>query len=255
MCTVRGGQGRPESTAIRATIRFATPAPSTSIKRRIASQYCAHCAPARLMIASFQGRDRLARRILLLCATGLLLHAGVALSTTVLPVSFDELVSKAELIFVGEVIDRRSVYDTGPDRPIVTHVTFDVLRVLKGSAGLRTQLTFLGGRVGQDALVVAGMPRFEIGDRDMLFVSADRNAVSPLVGFWQGRFRIVLDAETGVEVVHTHAGGAVFSGFGRSIKAGVSRSAALAAAPHDSSLSLNDFAALVRSRINTAAGR
>ena len=135
-------------------------------------------------------------RILILIVACLMLDLGVASSTTVVPLTFDNVVSKAELIFVGQVIDRRSTYASGRARLIVTDVTFDVLRVIKGSAGLRTQLTFLGGRVGSEGLIVSGMPQFEIGDRDMLFVS-DRIAASPLVGFWQGRFRIVRDPATG----------------------------------------------------------
>lgn len=194
------------------------------------------------------------KRVLILCAAVLTQDLGTAFSTTVIPIGFDDLVAKAELIFVGQVIDRRSTYVSGPDRAIVTDVTFDVLRVLKGSAGLRTRLTFLGGRVGSDALIVSGMPQFDIGDRDMLFVS-DRIAASPLVGFWQGRFRVIRDPDTGREVIRTHGGGAVFNGLAQPGTSAPLRAGAVVGARGDSSLSLDDFETLVRGRVGTAAGR
>ena len=148
--------------------------------------------------------------IAVLAMTALLLDALPASSTTVLPQSLDELVLKAETIFIGEVVDRRSLWERRAEgRRIVTIVTFDVTRVLKGRLGLRTELRFLGGTIGDVTLDVPDMPTFQAGDRDVLFVSPERNAVSPLVGFSQGRFRVVQDAvtgETGSSVTVTWSG-------------------------------------------------
>lgn len=187
-------------------------------------------------------------RILALCGVALVLVPGFGSATTVVPVSFEDLIARSELIFAGQVIDRRSTYLRGPDAPIVTDVTFDVLRVLKGSAGLRTQLTFLGGTVGRDTLIVSGMPQFEVGERDMLFVSADRIASSPLVGFWQGRFRIVRDSITGRDLIRTSSGGPVFHGLRPSNPSPAVRRLG----PGQSAgagLSVDEFETLVRSRL------
>ncbi|HYE88316.1 MAG TPA: hypothetical protein VEA16_18265 [Vicinamibacterales bacterium] len=195
------------------------------------------------------------RRILLFCLAGLAVNFGVAWSTTVVPIGFDSLVSKAELIFVGKVVDRRSVYAGGRTRLIVTDVTFDVLRVIKGAAGMQTRLTFLGGRVGAEGLVVTGMPQFEIGDRDVLFVG-DRTASSPLVGFWQGRFRVRADSATGRDVVYTHNGGPIFEGFGDSPAMKARRAGGTnGVMPQSRSLSLGDFESLVRNRVGTTTAR
>lgn len=142
-----------------------------------------------------------------LCMSALLLSVRPASTTTVIPPSFDELVSTAEVIFIGEVVDQRSMWETTPDgRSIITVVTFDVTRVLKGRLGLRTELTFLGGTVGDLTEQVVDMPQFRVGDQDVLFVSSERYAASPLVGFSHGRFRIETDPTTRQRVVRSHDG-------------------------------------------------
>jgi hypothetical protein len=92
-------------------------------------------------------------------------------------------------------------------------VAFDVTRVLKGRLGLRTELTFLGGTIGDLTLRVADMPEFSVGDRDVLFVSPERYAVSPLVAFGYGRFRIVRDSATHIEQIYTHDGRPLLNAF------------------------------------------
>ena len=67
------------------------------------------------------------RRLLLLTTVGTLVAAGVARSTTVIPPSFDALVSSANTIFVGEVMNVRAEWEVTPSgRAIITLVTFRV---------------------------------------------------------------------------------------------------------------------------------
>ena len=133
------------------------------------------------------------KRSSFVCLVTALMGCGaIASATTVVPPTFDELLSRAETIFVGRAVDTRSEFEYGRSgRSIVTHVTFVVERVLKGRVGLQTELTFLGGRVDDLAMEVADMPQFRVGDRDVLFVSPTVRPVSPLVGFAYGRFRVV----------------------------------------------------------------
>jgi hypothetical protein len=145
------------------------------------------------------------RRLLPLSLTCTLVFAGVARSTTVIPPTFDALVSSASTIFVGEVIDQRAHWvSTRQGRAIRTAVTFRVEDVWKGSAGVVTQLEFLGGSIGGTTMEVVGMPTFAVGQRNVLFVAADR-AVSPLVGFMHGRMRVERDS-FGVDRVRTNEG-------------------------------------------------
>src|SRR5687768_16807960 len=132
-------------------------------------------------------------RVLPLSLICTLMVAGVAGSTTVVPPSFEALVSGADTIFVGEAIGQRAIWvNTRTGRAIRTQVTFKVEDVWKGAVGPVTQLDFLGGTIGGTTMEVLGMPAFSVGQRSVLFVAASRRA-SPLVGFMHGRLRIERD--------------------------------------------------------------
>src|SRR6185436_12476627 len=131
------------------------------------------------------------RRLVPLSLICTLLMAGVANSTTVIPPTFESLVSSASTIFVGEAINVRSEWIATRDgRAIITRVTFKVEDVWKGTAGAVTELEFLGGTIGETTMEVVGMPQFREGQRSVLFVSDDAKAVSPLVGCYHGRMRV-----------------------------------------------------------------
>ena len=134
------------------------------------------------------------------------LMAGPAYSTTVIPPTFESLVTVAKTIFVGEVIDVRAEWIATPQgRAIRTHVTFKVEEAWKGTLGAVTELEFLGGTIGGTTMEVVGMPTFREGQRSVLFVSAEVRTASPLVGFYHGRLRIERD-QSGVDRVRTHDG-------------------------------------------------
>jgi hypothetical protein len=146
------------------------------------------------------------RRIVPLSLICTLLMAGVARSTTVIPPTFESLVSSANTIFVGEVMNVRSIWTATPQgRAIVTQVTFKVEDVWKGAAGAVTQLEFLGGTIGETTMEVVGMPTFHEGQRSVLYVSSQVRSASPLVGFWHGRMRVEKDPN-GVDRVRTYDG-------------------------------------------------
>ena len=137
----------------------------------------------------------------LLCAlcTAPQLHAS-----TVLQMSFSEVVESAELAFEGRVLwveSRRA-----PDGMIHTLVTFTVIDVLKGDSLLKEiELSFLGGQVGTKRLQVTDLEVPEVGETGFYFVESLGNAqVNPLVGWSQGRYLIERD-ENGDSFVTTAA--------------------------------------------------
>jgi hypothetical protein len=152
------------------------------------------------------------RRVTLLGLLCVFLPPRVATSTVVFPPSFDDLVARAEAIFVGQVIDRQAVWEsTAQGRSIVTQVTFKVEDVWKGSMGPVTRLEFLGGAIGEVTFEVNGVPTFTIGQRDVLFVSGDVKTISPLVGLSYGRLRIERDTVGGVDRIRGFDGRSIAS--------------------------------------------
>lgn len=139
-------------------------------------------------------------RLIVLASVFLLALASTARATTVVPPTFDELVSTSELIFRGSVTAVESGWvGEGKQRRIVTRVSFAVERTLRGEAGATLTLEFLGGVVGDRALILAGWPTFAPGDRGVFFVENRTGRVCPLVRLRHGRYRVVADATSPAE--------------------------------------------------------
>ena len=137
----------------------------------------------------------------------LLLNARPAQPTSILAPTFDELVAKADEVALARVVARRSAWVASrTGRAIVTDVTFEIERTLKGPVYAQRTLEFLGGTVGDDTLSIDGMPEFRVQDRDVLFIHDAGRPASPLVGFSYGRFRVMRDGAFGAETVRTHDG-------------------------------------------------
>jgi hypothetical protein len=142
-----------------------------------------------------------------LCPLGVFVVLLNALyATTVIAPTFDELVSKAELIFQGTVTNVRSQWvGEGGQRHIVSYITFKVDDAIKGSPGASYTIEMLGGTVDGRTMEVAEGPKFTIGNRDFVFVEHNGQQFIPLVGIMHGRYRIEHD-ETGREIVTTNSG-------------------------------------------------
>ena len=87
-------------------------------------------------------------------------------ATSVVPPTFEEMVDRADLVFVGRVVNSSAAWrSVGTNRVIFTQIEFEMKEVLKGRAGNSVTLQFLGGTVGEATLEVADVPRFDAGDR------------------------------------------------------------------------------------------
>lgn len=151
----------------------------------------------------------------LICAL-FLLHVAAASATTIIYKNLDQLAAESEGIVVGTVAAKTSAY--GPDKStIYTLVTLEGLDAIKGQVkGYDLTLRFEGGRVENDVLRIEGSPRFEIGERVVLFVRGNGRAKIPLVGWTQGVFRVVQDA-SGKPVVSDHEGNKLFGVSGKDL--------------------------------------
>jgi hypothetical protein len=142
----------------------------------------------------------------LLISGACLIFAVTALATTVIPPSFDELVSRAEMIFQGSVTGVRSEWTgEGAQRHIMSYVTLKVEDAIKGNPGSTVTLRMLGGTVGGETMEVTDAPKFKVGDRDILFVENNGTQFVPLVGIMHGRFRVKKDP-AGQDAVFTNEG-------------------------------------------------
>jgi hypothetical protein len=132
----------------------------------------------------------------------LLVLAAAATPVTLVRMDLRELAGHADVVFVGTVDRQVCEKDPGRRGLIVTRVTFKDLTVLAGTVKTPTlTLTFTGGEIGRERVVVPGMPRFSDGDRVLLFAGVDRPWHCPVIGWHQGRFDLVTDPETDRPVV------------------------------------------------------
>ena len=114
-------------------------------------------------------------------------------ATSYEPVTFDELVSKADVIFVGEVTDVRSFpLDTRDGTVINTRVNFRVVDPLWGTTSVVESFDFFGGEFGGVGMAIADMPTFTIGERLVMFAHRAQS-INPVVGFTQGVLQVSRD--------------------------------------------------------------
>jgi len=124
---------------------------------------------------------------------------------SVVPRDFDQLVARADTVFRGTVTEQHSLWKgEGEARRIVTRVTLSVQETFKGAAVPTQSIEFLGGTVGDRTLTIPGMPKFSVGETYVLFVANNGRQICPLVGAYQGQFRVEKDQTTGEERIFTH---------------------------------------------------
>lgn len=183
---------------------------------------------------------KLLRFLLLNLCIGLALSSVRA--TTVVPPTFDQLVTDAEFIFEGTVTEARSQWaGAGAERHIVTHVTFNIEDAIKGVPGKSYTIQILGGTVDGETMEVSDTPRFKVGDRDILFVEHNGAQFVPLVGIMHGRFHVQTDAD-GRDVVAKDNGALLAD----AAKLGQDERAAVTGP----ALSVADFKAAIRQKLS-----
>ena len=144
-------------------------------------------------------------RLSILAFAAVLFGEIAASATTYEPVTFNELVTRADVIFIGEVTDVRPFPLDTPDGTIIkTRVIFRVSDPIWGTTNILEVFDFFGGEFGGVGMAIAGMPEFAVGDRRVVFARRDRS-INPIVGFTQGLLQIRRDSG-GVDRVFTLGG-------------------------------------------------
>ncbi|HIB55185.1 MAG TPA: hypothetical protein EYG58_07080 [Nitrospirales bacterium] len=117
---------------------------------------------------------------------------------------FSQLVSEANLILVGTVIDLEGKRLSNGS--ITTHITFNDLNVVKGQIAYSTYtLEILGGTVGREHFDIPGAPTFTQDETYVLFIKGNSSSMFPLVGAHQGQFQVRYDHVSKMDVLfNTH---------------------------------------------------
>lgn len=132
----------------------------------------------------------------------LFLIGATAKATTVVPPKFEELVNESEYIVRGMVKSVKSEWqETDGQRHIITWVEVEVLEVINGTPPQPLVLEMLGGRVGDDEMVVEGMPKFIVGQEDILFVRGNGRQFFPLTAAMHGRYPVLREKNGRAQVL------------------------------------------------------
>lgn len=130
-----------------------------------------------------------------------------ARATTVRPPAFERLVKGSDYVVHGVVraVTAEKRLRHGAPK-IITRVDVEVLEVITGTAPQVVSLELLGGQVGTERLFVDGMPRFEPGDEEILFVQGNGRSICPLFAMMHGRYSVVAESGTGRKLVRRSDG-------------------------------------------------
>lgn len=133
----------------------------------------------------------MSRRVGPLCVV-LLLGTSLASATTLLKMDFPDLAREANHIVIGTVTDVEGEWDSS-FRFIHTNVTLSVQRSLRGAAPSEIVLRTPGGVIGGEGQVADGAATFERGEKVLVFLARDEDGVLTVLGWTQGKSRIVTD--------------------------------------------------------------
>lgn len=119
-----------------------------------------------------------------------------AQATTVIPLSFEQLVNESAAVVYGRVVEVRSQW-TDDRRFIESVVSVEIIRGMKGSVNDTIAFTVPGGQVGRYTNVIPGAPVFAPGDAAVIFLTARGPRLPVTTGFTQGVYRVRRDALSG----------------------------------------------------------
>ncbi len=146
--------------------------------------------------------------VALLGFAGVFTAAEPARASSILEVTVDQAVAKAELIFEGKAVSSRT--DLSGKSPY-TCFSFDVVDVIKGTWGAdQIELCFRGGTTESGmTLTISDLVFPTIGERGVYLVSSlTKRFANPLYGWHQGHYLVRTDAR-GNDTVSTLRGKAV----------------------------------------------
>lgn len=132
----------------------------------------------------------------LFAAVFCVLSLAVADATTVVPLSFEQLVNESAAVVYGRVTDVRPQW-TDDRRFIESVVSIEILKGMKGGAHDTIAFTVPGGQVGRYRNIIPGAPVFTPGDLAVFFLTTRGPRLPVTTGLTQGVYRVQRGAATG----------------------------------------------------------
>ena len=130
-----------------------------------------------------------------LCLIISLFTALPAAATSLLPLSLEQLATRADLIFYGKAVSNEVKKDEQSGQ-IATFTKFEIIDLIKGKAGDTHTIKQIGGfdRNSNTRLMIRGVPKFISGEEYVVFLpkKSSLGFCSPL-GLHQGRFTVLTE--------------------------------------------------------------
>ncbi len=139
-----------------------------------------------------------------LVAVAVVLSAAKASGSLLLALDLSELTAQADRVVVANVVSVRSEWDASHQR-ILSRIELQVEEAWKGEVAGNGRLTVVqpGGTADDLEMTVHGMPRFKVGERNVLFLSGATRA--SVVGMAQGQRALRWDSQARRWMAHPGA--------------------------------------------------
>lgn len=157
-------------------------------------------------------KNRVMMFSLLMAIIMIAITAAPVLSSQIIKLNFEQIVTNADLIVTGKVIALETKRDDNPvtgEKSIYTFITLQVSDVLKGDLDQETYtFRMRGGVIDNEEIAeeVQGAPKFKKGQQVALFLESDPKLYIPIVGINQGKFSLIPDPKTGSMKVFNYEG-------------------------------------------------
>lgn len=156
----------------------------------------------------------------------LLLAANLAGATTLVKMGFGDLARDADAVVVGTVISVDGEW--GPNLNFIrSNVTVQVERRFRGPDADTVVLRNPGGIVGGEGQRAHGAAEFEVGEKVLLFLTTWEDGTPKVLGYGQGKSRVVFDELNQERLVGGSAHGHLLEGAAREIEHGPKHNIAL----------------------------
>jgi len=123
-----------------------------------------------------------------------------AAATSMLPISLEQLATRADLIFYGKVISNE-VKNDAQSGQIATFTKFEIINLIKGNASSTHTIKQIGGfdKNSNTRLIIRGVPKFIVDKEYVVFLpkKSSLGFCSPL-GLHQGSFPVSTENNTKV---------------------------------------------------------